>query len=260
MSLAAFDFDHTIISCNSDIFINNIIIEKCPNSESQDDPNESAQPHSVVIPKEIELIGEEQGWTARMNALFHYMHSKYTVKEEDFLKCLKEIKIEQSMKDLFLLLKDKNYKLIIVSDANTFFIETILKENGLFHLFNEQNSIFTNKASFDRDGRLNVVPFNRTYNKDGLAFDCATKICTKNICKGTVLRDIINSKLEVNDSHVVYVGDGMNDYCPGLVMRDVFCVRKNHRLERLLQKPQFATKIKSRTIYWNCANEIIEAL
>lgn len=85
-------------------------------------------------------------------------------------------------------LKERNYELIIISDANTIFIETILIQNGLEELFNMKEGIYTNKAVFDETGRLKVFPFSATYNKDGEPFDCSTKICTGNICKGNAAR------------------------------------------------------------------------
>ncbi len=164
MPVAAFDFDHTIIDVNSDTFINKIISFK---------PNHK-------FGKEIE---SNKCWTIRMNLVFNELYSNHKITSLDYMNCLKEIKINESMLKLLRLLSEKHYKLIIVSDANTFFIETILEQNGIANLFNKQ-TIFTNHAEFNNDGCLIVKRFNEIYNENGEPFKCSTKICTENICKG----------------------------------------------------------------------------
>ena len=176
MPIAAFDFDHTIIDTNSDTFINKIVLEK----ESLLSKDDCKSDYRFKYPSEIE---KHQCWTVRMNAVFNFMHSKYRITETDFIQCLKEIKIHDSMKQLLFLLKEKGYEIIIVSDANTFFIETILKENEIDHLFNFNKHIFTNKATFI-NGLLTVRQFNETFNLNGEPFNCSTGICSENICKG----------------------------------------------------------------------------
>ena len=167
MPIAAFDFDHTIIDVNSDTFINKLISVK---------PNHK-------FSKEIE---SNKCWTIRMNAVFMEMHTNHKITQTDYITCLNEIKISDSMLELLRLLNDKHYKLIIVSDANTFFIEKILEQNGIGHLFSNE-TILTNRAEFNNDGCLIVKRFNEIYNQNGDPFKCSTNICTENICKGYLI-------------------------------------------------------------------------
>merc|ERR1712127_422836 len=112
------------------------------------------------------------------------------------------------MKKLFRLLKEKNYNLIIISDANTIFIEIILKKNGLENIFNLKEDLYTNEAYFDREGCLKILPFNQVYNVNGESFDCETKICTKNICKGEVFKNLRKKMGHYSSKCDIYVGDG----------------------------------------------------
>jgi len=165
--IAAFDFDNTIIQVNSDTYIDKLVKNSI-----------------ATFPSHVEQTYNTHGWTARMQAVFDLMHSEFNVTETDLVKCLKEIEVDESMKKLLRVLKEKNYELVIISDANTIFIEVILKQNGLNDLFDLEKRVYTNKSFFDEKGRLNVVPFNEGYNQDGQPFNCETNICTRNICKG----------------------------------------------------------------------------
>ena len=173
MPIAAFDFDHTIIDVNSDTYINKLIDEK-----------EESSKKKHKYPAHIET---HKCWTQRMNGVFDYLHSNYSITEADYRKCLGEIQVDESMKQLLRFLKQTGYQLAIVSDANTFFIETILNANNINELFDLNENLFTNKASFDKNGRLVVTQFNETYNSDRQPFKCSTNICAENICKGFCL-------------------------------------------------------------------------
>lgn len=252
LKLAAFDFDHTIIVHNSDTYIDKILFEKTTNNLNN------------KYPEEIEKKTELHGWTTRMNSVFEYMFSKFNIKGKDILECLKEIKIDDSMVSLIKSLKENDYKLIILSDANSLFIETILKENRLSDFF---DTIYTNEAQIDSNERLVVKPLNETYNENGEPFKCLTGLCTENICKGKILNDYLGKHLGVNDvmelKHLIFIGDGRNDYCGGLCLNEKhhFCVRKNFNLAKLLAKKEHLVKnIKAEILYWDSAQDIIDNL
>jgi pyridoxal phosphate phosphatase PHOSPHO2 len=245
--LAVFDFDHTIINENSDIYINKLLIRN--NDESSDFKR-------FKFPIEIEKM-REKGWTNRMNAVFEYMHSIYNINKSKLIDCLEEIKVDDCMLRLIDDLYQRNYHLFIISDSNTIFIETILKQNGIYSRF---NTIFTNKASFDLNEKLVVVPFNHTYNPNKEPFDCQTNICEKNICKGKVLDNIIKNH---DAEHIIYVGDGTNDYCPGLYLtqNDNYFVRKDFSLFKLLKKEiNLYQKLTAKIKYWSNADDILYEL
>jgi pyridoxal phosphate phosphatase PHOSPHO2 len=63
----------------------------------------------------------------------------------------------------------------VVSDANTFFIETILKHFGIRECFSEIN---TNPGYVDEEGRLKILPYH-DLNKP--PHQC--NLCPPNMCK-----------------------------------------------------------------------------
>lgn len=63
----------------------------------------------------------------------------------------------------------------IVSDANMFFIETILKHLGIREYFSEIN---TNPGYVDEEGRLRILPYH-DFNK--APHGCS--LCPPNMCK-----------------------------------------------------------------------------
>jgi 2-hydroxy-3-keto-5-methylthiopentenyl-1-phosphate phosphatase len=79
-------------------------------------------------PQEIEELKEQFHSIARMNHVFKYMSANFNIKQADMIRCLNEIQIAEQMKELLRRLKEKNFDLIIISDSNTFVIETILKK------------------------------------------------------------------------------------------------------------------------------------
>jgi pyridoxal phosphate phosphatase PHOSPHO2 len=63
----------------------------------------------------------------------------------------------------------------IVSDANMFFIETILKQLGISECFSEIN---TNPGYVNQEGRLRILPYH-DFNK--ASHGCP--LCPSNMCK-----------------------------------------------------------------------------
>lgn len=61
--------------------------------------------------------------------------------------------------------------------------------------------------------------------------------CPENLCKGTVVDQYLSSQ---NFDQVVFVGDGYNDYCPGLRLRtstsDHLFAREGYGLHKMLQQ------------------------
>lgn len=72
----------------------------------------------------------------------------------------------------------------IVSDANYFFIETILEHFGIRECFNEIN---TNPNFVDKEGRLRISPHHD--------FPHGCKLCPPNMCKVHLLYFSLNSAL-----------------------------------------------------------------
>jgi pyridoxal phosphate phosphatase PHOSPHO2 len=86
------------------------------------------------------------------------------------------------------------------------------------------------------------------------------------MCKGAILKYHIEKSSEntpESGCHLIYVGDGTNDLCPGLLLKenDFYFVRSNFSLDKLLKRDQnLRTKILGKIFYWNDADSIIDNL
>lgn len=67
-------------------------------------------------------------------------------------------------------------ELRIVSDANLFYIETILKHHGIMECFSE---IYTNPGYVDKEGRLRIRPYHDFHSS---SHGC-NNVCPPNMCK-----------------------------------------------------------------------------
>ena len=126
--LVAFDFDCTVVDENTDAVV-----------------------QSIAGFPALDFEFDGGGWTAFMQKVFQFHHAN-GVTEEEFCRSLDSISFAPGMLDLINKLSSLDYvEMIIVSDANSFFIDHILEKNGLKGTFSE---IATNPARFDESGML----------------------------------------------------------------------------------------------------------
>ena len=128
--LVAFDFDCTVVDENTDVVVQSI-------------------PGFPALDFEFDEDNRPMGWTSFMQKVFRYHHAN-GVTEKDLCGSLDSISFAPGMLDLITKLSSLSYvEMIIVSDANSFFIDHILDKNGLQGAFSE---IATNPAKFDESG------------------------------------------------------------------------------------------------------------
>ena len=225
--LAVFDFDQTLLECNTDVEIQKI----APGGK---------------VPEDLKIIAKKQNWTAFVNAcLAHFAQNGISAQE--ILQFIRDMPFVEGAKDMIKKLKDE-YKadIIIISDANSMYIEESLKNAGLFEAFNE---IFTNPAKVDNDGQIIVTP---------IAYQTDCDPNDRDKWKAQVLRDYIKDK---SYNFVFYAGDGGNDFAPilQLTSNDLAFVRKGYALERMIGKTKESSKeIKAQVHYWSTANDIMD--
>lgn len=160
--IAIFDFDYTIINANSNNYLNKIVIELETNELPKNNHHRTpsiAQLNRFKYSSEIENLHDNQDFTVRNREVYKYMHMKHKISREKMEKSLKEVVVSSPMKKLFKLLFDNGFELLIISDSNTFLIETILRHNDLLGYFGNGKRIFANKAYFCENGCLNLIPF-----------------------------------------------------------------------------------------------------
>lgn len=95
---------------------------------------------------------------------------------EDIAECLKEAPlIHSSIVSAIKSAYSAGCEFRILSDANVFFIETILKHHDLLHCFSEIN---TNPSFVDDEGALRILPY---FDFQSSSHHCS--ICPPNMCK-----------------------------------------------------------------------------
>ncbi|XVF25106.1 hypothetical protein REPUB_Repub13aG0185400 [Reevesia pubescens] len=226
-----FDFDKTIIDCDSD----NWVVDELGATEL----------FNQLLPT--------MPWNSLMDRMMKELHSQGT-KIEDIVAVLKRTPIHpriiQAIKSAHALGCD----LKIVSDANMFFIETILEHHGLREYFSEIN---TNRGFVDEEGRLRIFP-HHDFTKS--PHGCHNP-CPPNMCKGIVIERIQASlAMEENKKTVIYLGDGMGDFCPSLKLgdRDYVMPRKTFPVWDLICKNR--RLIKAEVCEWSNGEEFENVL
>ncbi|KAF8977823.1 hypothetical protein BGZ46_007100 [Entomortierella lignicola] len=230
--LIVFDFDWTLIEADSDVWV-------IQNLGAGD------------IAKQQEDLHEKVQWTDLQDMLLGKLH-ECGVTRQDIEKSLQGIPFTPEMITALQLMKSQGAELCIISDANTFYIDTILKTHGLDHLFSK---IITNPAHFDDQGRLRVVRF---HGLDKEPHGCPLP-CHPNLCKGRELQKLIDTKVW---DQVIYMGDSTNDFCPSTRLlsssngrEDIILARANLLLEKKIKEnPEL---IKANVIYWESPKDVL---
>lgn len=239
-NLAVLDFDDTVVDGNTDTIVADLLEKSAISS--------------------VRHLYQKDGWTAYMQAIFILLHS-HGFGQAEITKTIANIPSVEGFPSLIRDLRDKlNYDVIIVSDSNSYFIDCWLETNGLKGYISRT---FTNPARFD-DGVLKIEMYHLQDYCD---------LSTKNLCKGQIMDDFKGEQEAkgVVYEKTVYVGDGNNDFCPILRLKegDVACVRKNHRCAKLVQMTQDGKyrnvsgvpyEIKADVVVWEDGNEILQAL
>ncbi|XP_020595196.1 thiamine phosphate phosphatase-like protein [Phalaenopsis equestris] len=197
-----FDFDKTIIDCDSD----NWLIDEL-----------GATPL-------FESLLPTMPWNTLMDRIMMELHAQgKTI--DDFAEVLKRAPLDRHVASAIKFAHALGCDLRIVSDANVFYIETILKHHGLVGCFTEIN---TNPSYVDAEGRLRISPYH-----DFTSSSHGCPLCPPNMCKSKIMERI---RAE-GKKKIIYLGDGKGDYCPSLRLgeSDFVMPRKNYPLWDLIQ-------------------------
>lgn len=235
--LIFFDFDETIVDETSD----DLVVLAAPGQHLPDWLKDTYQPgHYNEYMKRVLAYLAEQGVT-----------------ESDIRGVIEKIPATPGMHTLFQFLRTRppqDFEVVLVSDANTFFIESWLRRAGARQLFHR---IFTNPATFNKDGQLVLRAFH--------SHDCVR--CPNNMCKQKVVRDYVARRTQErgrNYQRLFYVGDGANDFCPALSLgpRDVVFPRRDFPMHRLITETHEAMPgdFKAVTVPWVSGEEVVQKL
>ncbi|XVF35352.1 hypothetical protein REPUB_Repub18cG0138300 [Reevesia pubescens] len=206
-----FDFDKTIIECDSDLWV----VEEFGISDL------------------LTQLRPTLPWNTLMDRMMMEVQSRDS----------KPVNLTRNYVALFF-----RCDLRIISDANVFFIKTILKNHGLLDCFSEIN---TNSSYVDGEGRLRVSPY---HDFESSSHGCY--ICPPNMCKGLIMERIQASVSAAGKKRFIYLGDGIADFCPGLKLKedDFLMPRKDYPVWELICSN--SKLIRANIHEWNDGEEL----
>lgn len=221
--MVLFDFDHTMIEDNSDTWV----VEE------------------MGLTPLFNQLRRSLPWTSLMDRMMGELHSKGKTIEE-IAACLRRVPMNPRV--IAAIRKAHSLPgcdLRIISDANQFFIETILKHYGLFDCFSD---IVTNPSTVEEEGRLRIFPHHSSPH--------GCSLCPPNLCKGLVIEQIRASISEKEKTRMIYLGDGRGDFCPSLKLGegDHVMPRKDFPLWKRIFDNR--TLIKAKVYQWSNGEEL----
>ncbi|KAL6614980.1 hypothetical protein ACP70R_037250 [Stipagrostis hirtigluma subsp. patula] len=185
-------------------------------------------------------------WNPLMDAMMGELHARGKT-AEDIRDCLRAAPLDAHVVSAITAAAALGCDLRVVSDANTFFIETVLEHHGVLGCFSE---ICTNPARVDADGRLRISPFH-----DATAAPHGCSLCPENMCKGKII-ERIQATAGAQKQHFIYIGDGKGDYCPSLKLGegDYVMPKENFPLWNLICSNK--QLLKAEVHPWNSGEEM----
>ncbi|KAF0683868.1 Aste57867_24094 [Aphanomyces stellatus] len=221
--LVVFDYDWSLINCNSDTYI-----------------FEQRQPDLMEHLRQLCKDGLK--WTQAIDQTL----AKLTCTKQELLDTIARVPVQPGMLDAVHLAHEKGWDVVIVSDANTDFIRSMLELHGLTSIIQQ---VYTNHSEFIGD-ILHVTPF---HPLDQPPHGCPR--CPPNMCKGSIVQGVKSHK---QYAKILYIGDGGGDFCPSvsqLSSHDVVFAREAYELQKQLieQKDQVAAIV----VPWNTGYDIL---
>jgi pyridoxal phosphate phosphatase PHOSPHO2 len=240
------DFDWTIVDDNTDEFV----------------PAELDN----GLYKQMDHLGKtlELEWTELVQEIVFRLNEQ-GFKQEAFQGVLARIPLEKEMIQAIGLAKQKGSVQHIVSDANTFFIESILTS---YHIRDSFSEIHTN-PSYWEDNKLIIARYHNNHLRPKQYLEHtrnevklhSCKNCPVNMCKGDIVKNLPIDK----DGLVIYIGDGGGDYCPITLLKnsDIALVRigKNHRWGQefsLLKKIERIGNVNAKIQTWKNGGDLLQ--
>ncbi|CAN6230912.1 unnamed protein product [Urochloa humidicola] len=195
--LVVFDFDKTIVDCDSD----NWVVDALGATRRFDD------------------LLRGLPWNTAIDAMMGELH-KAGKTAEDVRACLRAAPLSPHVAAAIRTAHARGCELRVLSDANAFFVGTVLAHHGLAAFFSGTD---TNPAHLDSAGRLRIRPYHDFASPSAAGHGCVLPSCPPNMCKGKVMERILREEEEAAAAAgrrrrraVVYLGDGKGDYCPSM--------------------------------------------
>ncbi|XP_004067527.1 pyridoxal phosphate phosphatase PHOSPHO2 [Oryzias latipes] len=234
--LMVFDFDHTLVDENSDLWV----VRCLPDGR---------------LPASIENSHRGGLWMEYMCRVMKFIGDQ-GIGPDRIRSVMETIPFADGMADLLAFISENKSAVdcIVISDANSLFINWVLQAAGLGEAVDK---VFTNPAAFNEAGHMEV----RRHH----SHDCSE--CPPNICKRKVLERYLSERAEegVRYERVFYVGDGSNDLCPSFCLRaqDAVMPRRDFTLLKLLARLEAQPgeiSVAAKVVPWSSGADVLQEL
>ncbi|KAI9140634.1 phosphatase phospho-type [Paraphysoderma sedebokerense] len=261
-----YDFDFSFIDDDSDHFV---LQSLCPAL------------YEIMVNK-VERKGK--CWVDIMANCMRELH-KLGYTPEDVAHTVCKVRLSRHQVNVVQRIKEVNGEIMILSDANEYFIGKVLEHHAIRHHI---DYIITNPCTIQPstspdtvDPQLSneslstippsTIPPSQSHlvisRRQPSSTPHSCPRCPVNLCKGLELRTHLSKQSQNGKQfdRLMYVGDGMNDLCPlveviGGDERNVFFVRKDRKLWSFLTQTEEGFKlrqsVKCRIEEWKQAEEI----
>jgi pyridoxal phosphate phosphatase PHOSPHO2 len=225
------DLDFTILSKNSDyVFLD------------------------LLKPSAFDYVEEKRkkstNWANHMQEVFINL-KQCEVPLEKIKDCVENIPFNPGFSEFFQFLREKreNFETLIISGANTLFLQWILEKNNLVDLF---PNFYSNVAFPDETKLINIKPAH--------VHDCSN--CDKSQCKRILFSGHLKDKnIDMERyANIIYAGDGENDFCLSTKLRedDILFPRNGFPLYEKLFVRGAADKLNCKICVWDDGFKILE--
>ena len=183
--IIVFDFDQTLITTDSDIYVPTHLGSTSALAELRWTPSESSNYPT---------------WNAQVERALQVLQADRGHGVADIVAACAALPYDDEMLEVARLGNARGFPVHIVSDSNATYISAFLAAVPRAPVV---ASVETNPTYVDADGRLHIAPRH-------VAHTC--KHCPPNLCKSLVLQNILSAY--ATRPRVVYLGDGYGDFCP----------------------------------------------
>ncbi|RKP40457.1 phosphatase phospho-type [Dimargaris cristalligena] len=238
-TLAAFDFDWTLIDEDSDTFLLDTL--------------------SKPISEKFHAAVRESPWIYAINESTQAL-GRSGVSRARVEWALDKLQMKPAVVEMLHYIKEQGADLYVISDANTFTIEHVLKRHGVLDLF---SGVVANPAEWtsmtaSQPPLLTIKPYNPASGPHGCTRESVVvqgQTCTFNLCKGQVIARLIR---QGGYRHTVYAGDGANDFCPSCQLNstDFVLPRTGKTLNAILSDPDSRAQITAKVMYWSTVEDL----
>ena len=223
-STIIFDFDWTMVNENTDTWVFKVLA-----------PDLYDEIMTMRKSNKNDKSNKKLTWQELMNYGLKQLKVKYNCGREELQNALGTMPIFVEIFNMIRIMHEQGHEIIILSDANEFYIDYILKK---YNIHDAITQIITNKSAWTSSSNdlLQIM----AYHSDG---EHACNLCPKNLCKGKVVQQLRQENFRMYRK-CFYVGDGGGDFCPFTTLNptDYMYVREDYSCHREI-------------VRWNTKNE-----